>query len=709
MVGLALLFGLEREAAAAEVTGPEEVTSWWSFDGAAVDRVVDVAGQREDSLYGRAERVPGVRGKALRLDGFRTYVRRERHDSTPPEEAFTVEAWVALASYPWSWAPVVDCSDPEIRGFCLAIAPQGRVRFALAAGSSWYEATTDRTMPLREWVHLAAVFEPDHRITVFLDGEEAARTSLRGNHVPARHGSLTIGRSNAPRAWNEHQLTTEDACFFLDGALDELRISRGVKTANELRAELTAAGTLSTPALSERSRFPKGPVGSGTFGAFYTRLDYYPEWDELWRVSEVPDLFVRFDRSPVQLVFWRGTSFVPCWVSENDIWYTNEWLETWGSDVVSCAEPIMDRQCRYSHVRLIESNDARVVVHWRYALSDAHYDFVAVGDDGRGEWCDEFHVIYPDQVGVRKMQLHHSRPERKHDWVEQIVLLPPGRHPDEVIERSAVSLVNLSGEVRAYSWHEELGVEMTEPEGANISYVHLRSDHRPFIVVPDGPVETVEGSWDSPFFRSYASKMATGYAPDPPPSVYGWWNHWPVAQIPGDGRWVVTPDRPSHFNLTTFVQWNDHEHTPESRTRIMLQGMTSGGPAELVTVAKSWLRPAALTITSGAGRGGRYDPAERAYRVEWIDPDDAGPCTFVLEGSAESPIVNPALLVANWGDRDATLAVEGRTVKPGADFRQGVRRRGEGEDLVLWLRLESTERVRLTLRRAGDGAEGTDG
>jgi len=706
---LSVFAALSPRAVGAEEGSSAEVIGSWSFDRTTAGGVLDSATGREDPVLGRVELVPGVRGRALRLDGFRTHVRRERYESTGPAEPFTVEAWIALASHPWSWAPVVDCSEPEIRGFSLAIGPEGRVRFALAAGSSWHEATTERTLPLREWVHLAAVFEPNEGLTVFLDGEEAARTSLRGNLVPARYGSLTIGRSLAPRTWNEHQLTTEDACFFLDGALDELRISRGVKHASELRAERAAAGTLPAPALSDRSRFPKGPVGSGTFGAFYTKLDYYPEWDDLWRVSEVPDLFVRFDRSPVQLVFWRGTSFVPCWVSENDLWYTNEWLETWGSDVVSCAEPIMDRQCRYSHVRLIESNDARVVVHWRYALSDARYDFAAVGDDGRGEWCDEFHIIYPDQVGVRKMQLHHSKPERKHDWVEQIVVLPPGARPDDAVERSAVSLVNLRGEVRAYSWHEELGVEMTEPEGANISYVHLRSEHRPFVVVPDGPVETVEGSWDSPFFRTYASKLAVGYAPDPPPSVYGWWNHWPVAQVPGDGRWVVTPDRPSHFNLTTFVQWNDHGHTPETRTRIMLQGMTSEGPAELASLARSWLRPPTLTIVSGACRGGRYDPAERAYRLEWSEPDDVRACTFVLEGSAESPIQNPAHLVASWGDREVAVTLDERASKTGADFRQGIRRRAEGEDLVLWLELESTEPVRITLRRAGDEGEGTDG
>ena len=56
---------------------------------------------------------------------------------------------------------------------------------------------------------------------------------------------------------------------------------------------------------------------------------------------------------------------------------------------------------------------------------------------------------------------------------------------------------------------------------------------------------------------------------------------WPVAQVPGDGRWVTTVDRPSHFNLTTFVQWQDHERTARTRTRIMLQGMTDREPAAL--------------------------------------------------------------------------------------------------------------------------------
>jgi hypothetical protein len=678
-----------------------ETICWWSFNTENGKFAFDEIQQKNDSVYGPIEYVPGVSGNAIKLDGFRTYIKREQNDSNSPAGAFTVESWMALANYPWSWAPVIDCSYERIQGFFFGIDPEGHVGFKIAAGSIWYEATTEMKISLRKWTHVAAVFEPDEKISLFINGKEAAALDINGNYVPARHGFLTIGRNNRPQTWNEFQLTTENMYFFLDGLLDEIKISGKAKTKDELSREYTAVKDMPVPALSNRGHLPTGPIGTGSFGAFYTKLDYYKEWDDLWRVSDVPDVYVRFDQSPVQLVFWRGTSFVPCWVTENGIWYTNEWLETWGGDVASCAEPIMDRQCRYSHVRIIENTEARVVIHWRYALSDAFYDFAAVGDDGRGEWCDEFHVIYPDQVGVRKMELHYSRPERKHDWVEQIVVLPPGKYPEDVIEGESVSLLNMSGDVQKYSWHDDdLKVEMPEPEGANMSFVHVKSKYRPFFVVSPDPVETVEGTWDSPFFRTYASKMARGYRQDPVPSVYGWWNHWPVAQIPGDGRWVTVPDRPSHFNLTTFVQWKDYEYTEKTRTRVMLQGMTDKKADELLPLAKSWLQAPNMRITSDAYKGGLYDQSERAYFIEKTDLDNSNPCTFVLEASENSPILNPAIIIKNWGGQLSTLYIDGEKIEHGKDFRQGIRKGPYGEDLAIWIRLHKEEPVKITLSSA---------
>ena len=663
----------------------------WSFD--------DGLSNKSDSFYGKYEFVQGITGNALKLDGFRTFVKTFVSDQEELADGFTVESWIALARYPWSWSPVIDCTVNGTKGFFFGIDHMGHIGLRVAAGDVWHEVHSDAKMLLREWVHIAAVFKANDQITLYIDQQEVGSAKIEGAYShPEKGSNATIGRNTNVQQWEEPQLTSTETYFFLDGLLDEISISAKVKSENEIGESLSMVRKSSAAvSLSERGVFPKGPVGPGTFGAFHTRLDYYKEWDDMWRVSDKPDVFVRFDDSPVQLIFWRGNSFVPCWVSENDIWYTNEWLETWGSDVQSCAEPIMDRQGRYAHVRIIENNEARVVIHWRYALADAFYDFAAVSDDGRGEWCDEYHIIYPDQVGIRKMELHYSKPERKHDWVEQIVLTPPGKYPYDLIEKNSITLVNMQGDFRDYTWDENLKVEMPEPKQANISYVNLKSEYKPFFIISPDPVNTVEGTWESPFFRTYAANQASKkYRPDSVPSVYGWWNHWPVAQIPGDGRWVQTPDKPGHFNLTTFVQWQDYNKTDKTRTRIMLQGMTSKEAVDLVPLAQSWLNAPELMISTDGYRGGNYDASERAYMLEKVDLNSGSPLQLTIKCSVESPIINPAFIINNWNKSKPMIIVNNKALERDL-VRQGIRSTPHHDDLIVWLKLESKEDIQITL------------
>lgn len=682
-------------------TDTADLLNYWSFNNDHAKKATDAIQQKADSIFGNFEYVQGVSGKALKLDGFRTYISRPHFNLTQQTKTLTIESWIALAAYPWSWSPIADCSLPHVKGFFFGIDQEGHLGLQIAAGSSWYELATSNSIPLRAWTHVAAVFEADKKIRLFINGVEAASQDIKGAFVAPRDQQLTIGRNSRPQVWQEFQLTTPKTYFFLDCILDEVKISSRAKPANELQLAWSSIKNPPTPALSDRTNFPKGPRGTGEFGAYYSKLNYYKEWDDMWRVSEVPDVFVRFDQSPARLVFWRGTSFVPCWVTENNIWYTNEWLETWGSDVVSCAEPLMDRQCRYSHVRIIENTDARVVIHWRYALNDAFYSFVNKGDDGRGEWCDEFFTIYPDMVGIRKMELHYTKPERKHDWEEQIVVLPPGKYPDDVIDSSAITLVNMEGEVHSYSWHDkDLAVQMSEPRAANMSYVNLKSTFKPFFIIPPDPVKTVEGSWPSPFIRNYAAKMATGFRQDPVPSVYGWWNHWPVAQVPGDGRWVTTPDKPSHFSLTTFVQWKDYEYTERTRTRIMLQGLTNKKAAELVPLAKSWLDAPLIQVNTAGYVNGHYDQSERAYILEKQNGQAGRTCRITLEASKEKHLNNPAIIIKNWGRQQALITINNKTIADGEKCKQGIRKGPDGDDLILWLQLDSAKPVGIEVKRS---------
>jgi hypothetical protein len=405
-----------------------------------------------------------------------------------------------------------------------------------------------------------------------------------------------------------------------------------------------------------------------------------------------PDILVRFAGHPCRLVFWRGTSFVPCWVTENGIWYTNEWLETWGRDVVSCAEPLMDRDCRFSHVRIIENSPARTIVHWRYALVDTEYRFVAMDVDGQGEWADEYYIIYPDGIGIRKIDLFYSKPLRKHDWEEAIILLPPGRHPDEVIDDPEVTLLNMAGDRHDYSWRNQLPVELKEPAKANIHVVNLKSQYKPFYIVSPEPFESAEGKFDAPFFRSYSAAQASlRYRPATVPSVYGWWNHWPVTPVPGDGRWVVNNDHPSHFNLTTFTQWKDYHMDERVKTRIMLHGLSNKPAEALVPLAKSWLQPPRLELQPGRAA---YDPAERAYHLN--DTGD-GPVEATLLADPNHPAIGLALVLNGRRLEQPAIQLDGTPLVADKDFQHGTVRGPDQWKTVIWLNRELAREAHLRI------------
>ncbi len=183
ILGLMAISSVAQEIKDTKKNDSEKVIEWWSFDKDTGRDVFDEVGQKKGSINGNFEYVPGLIGKAIKLDGFRTYITRKINLSDNLEGAFAVESWVALASYPWSWAPVIDCTYPEGTGFFFGIDQVGHVGFKVAAGDSWYEATSMVKIPLNQWTHLAATFEPDNKIEVFINGHKVAEENLKGNYI----------------------------------------------------------------------------------------------------------------------------------------------------------------------------------------------------------------------------------------------------------------------------------------------------------------------------------------------------------------------------------------------------------------------------------------------------------------------------------------------------------------------------------------------
>lgn len=655
----------------------QEVLSRWSFDQIANASAVEEVSNQSDRIVGYHDPADGIGTGAIQLDGYTGFVERAKFGKNLPPQ-FTLNAWLALESYPWFRSPVFDLRKAEKDGVILGVGRTGKLAMGIGQPTDWVEIEGP-LLPLKEWLMLTLVVEPGKTARLYLNGKLAVESATCPLLGPTDASKLTIGRNAILETWVDYQYTAKKNFAFLDGRLDEVTLYGAALSAARIQELFNAHQPL--PKVESAKRIlPAGPPGPAEFGANYTRLNYSRQWDRLWRVGDSPDILVRFAGNDCRLVFWRGTSFVPCWVTGNGIWYTNEWCETWGKDVVSCAEPLMDRDCRFSHVRIIENSPARTIVHWRYALVDTEYTPVAVDVDGKGEWADEYYIIYPDGIGIRKIDLFYSNPLRKHDWEEAIILLSPGQHPDEVIDDPEVTLANMAGEHHDYSWRNNLPVELKQPAKANIHLVNLKSEYKPFYIVSPEPFESAEGRYDAPFFRSYSAAQAgPRYRPASVPSVYGWWNHWPVTPVPGDGRWVVNNDHPSHFNLTTFTQWKDHHMDDRVKTRIMLHGMTKKKARDLVPLARSWLQPPGLTLATGQAR---YEPAERAYVIRGLDPTGV---EGTLAADEQHPAIKPAFVLHGLRLERPVVEINGKPLAAGRDFQHGTIKELDQWKTVIWL------------------------
>ena len=669
----------------------------WSFNEVVAPVAHDSVSGVDDRVEGFYKYVPGVTGMGLRFDGYTTHIVREAKKAPQLSEAFSVEAWVALNAYPWNWAPIVDDEQFQQVGYSFGIDAFGHLGLQVSVQGVWQSVYSTAQLPLKRWAHVVGTFESGSGLAVYIDGKEAARAPVTGSMKPADQVDLLIGRPREAMmpvpAEAIHPFYP--VWYSLDGILDEVKIySRSLRSEEVQRSYAQVqppAGEVLPWAV-----LPAGPKGPGRFGAYYATLQFEEVWDRPRRLGPQSDVVVRFDQSPIRLVFWQGTNYVPAWVTENNKWYTDEFLETWGPgcpDGEDC-EPMSDKQSRYSHVSILESNDARAVIHWRYALSEVEFYHGAHPDPLMGwfDWADEYWTVYPDGVAVRKQVIHTTDLSKPHEFQETIVINGPGQKPEDNINLNALTLVNMKGETVTYSWKPKPPMAFTRPNGpetvtgppdANIQVVNLKSNWKPFQIV--SPVNV---KWDI-------------YNGENTYFTFECWNHWPVAQIPSSGRPCLAPDRASHSSLSHII-WDPYQTSENTMSKLLLNGLTAGSARDLVILASSWLSPPEVTVTGEGFLSRSFDPAERTFVVEHDGSTKLGPVEIAFKASDSTPLVNPAILIKNWGDAEARLTLDGKPMAVGKELRFGHAQRLEGADLVVWIQTRSTKPLRIRVTPAAE-------
>ncbi|MCD6392425.1 MAG: LamG domain-containing protein [Planctomycetes bacterium] len=645
----------------------------WDFETIKNAESIELSTNIADTIEGNFEEATGIAGKGLRLDGFTTRVIRKQKDIIIPGTEFTIEAWVSLGEYPLNWCPVITTESDEVKGYRLLIGPYGQVSFETAISEQWVACTSaDETMPLRKWMHLAAVYTAGKAMTLYVNGKAIRTVPITSTLTWSKKANCVIGMIAAParpsdtiRTWG----TMKDY-FGLDGIIDEIMVFDKAMTADQVKREFEKY-PVSDPDIAPR-KLPTIEKHPDSFGAFYTKLKYYPGWDNLWRVDEDPDIVACFDNSPVKLIFWRGVRYGPCWVSENENWMTDQSLETWGNgknDIEGCFEHMQDRHCRFSHVRMIENNAARAVVHWRYAPVSSHgHTWLPDPKTGWECWVDEYYTIYPDGSAVRKVSWNKDTTGRALQLQESLPITQPGQDNDDLFENDYVHVADYDYNIRAVS--VDLRKQPSDWKRTyTIQQFNFKSKNKPYICFEPGNRMTVR--W-----------IGDGY------------NHFPVNQARCDGRWRKTLDRPSHTSSSPCSNPVIHENG----NRLFwngLYGMNSMNMTELVSFGRSWAYPAELSTGSGFVSKG-YDRSQRCYQIENLSGKPSQ-IKINLKGSKDSPVANPAFYIKNWNANGARILVNGKVY---ANYRAGINRELEGNDLVVFVTINEVVPVNITISPA---------
>jgi hypothetical protein len=690
------------------IAQPEkDIILWWDFndnkeiaDPAYVDEDEgDMEPVTIEKVYGTAyeitglgKYVPGVKGTGFKFDGFSSYIEgfpffdeeeNEEDDEEEDEEEdefpreITVESWVALGTYPWNWAPVLTIGKYKITGFYFGIDSRGRAGFHMSdATSVWHECNskinpeTKIGMELRKWYHVVATYSPDTGIKIYINGKlENSYNDFTFDYgiiYSQIEEGFRLGMNRIPlpptdpiRDW-----ATYPSKYSLDGIIDETKVYGRALLSKEIEQIYLSTQPENEPEFAPR-KFPS-VKGYKKFTANYTRLKYYPEWDAIWPVGDYMDLVVQFERTPARLMFWRGTRYSPCWVTENGKWMADQSRETGNNWFLSkgsredmptgCIEHMSDVQTRSSRVSIVEKNDARITVNWRYLQMDVIFRQKDLPNNtGFGEWGNELYYIYPDGVTVRKVL-----PGRG-GWQETIFLNEPGTRPEDNVELEAATLMNLEGESKTYSW--EHGYPEFDLPGANIQIINLKAKYKPFIIF-------VEGGG----FEVFNLEVRPEY------SHFPWWNHWPVAQIMSDGRSASAPDRAAHSSLS----WGD------PGADYALYGMATDNETVL-NIARAWNNPAELSI-NGDFRSKGFDKSQRAYIIEATNNEDL---TLSLAGSSTSPVYNPAFVIHNWEPATLTCLINGNPINNNL-FEYGVEYDVNGSPVtVIWVEYNSEKKLAI--------------
>ncbi len=210
---------------------PPGLLAHWTFESLDEGRIEDSSGNRlHGQLAGDPQRVEGVRGQALRLDGLADHVViPAAADLDFSTATFSVTAWVNVYGLSGEQQMILakNVYDRDQREWGLMIDRDQRFRLYVRRDGQWRTLGSETSPVPGHWYQVAVTLDAG-QAGLYVNGQLEAQAEL-GRPLPVTDAPLTIGGvDNAGRLMQQ-----------LFGAVDEIRLYDRALSADEIAAGYT--------------------------------------------------------------------------------------------------------------------------------------------------------------------------------------------------------------------------------------------------------------------------------------------------------------------------------------------------------------------------------------------------------------------------------------------------------------------------------------
>jgi hypothetical protein len=238
--------------------------AWWKFDEAQGDIAVESISGSECTIEGHKSLwKKGVSGTALQFDGYNSVISLPAFKAPKASSALTLEGWVVIGAYPWSWAPIVQqCDDvpEELQalkeqrawligkeeeeeddeeegdfqvvlkkendvGYFLGIDGLGHPGLKVKVGDTWEELVSDTHLERKRWYHVAGTYNKNTgKMNIYVDEKPAGQKTVGKSNIVLSSKDIKIGKGKPRRPTKPVRANTFVDSYSFDGLIDGVKI-----------------------------------------------------------------------------------------------------------------------------------------------------------------------------------------------------------------------------------------------------------------------------------------------------------------------------------------------------------------------------------------------------------------------------------------------------------------------------------------------------